>query len=159
MKKKILLSLVLMCISILAFMPTNVLGITPTRTFGDLTYRIIDDSYIFIINCDTSATNVVIPEQIASLPVTKISSSAFRDCVNLESVSIPKSVNLMEVNTFSGCDKLTTIWWNPRYIRNDYQTFSSEDNICGNAGIDGDGLKVFLVIALKVSRHIYLLTI
>ena len=50
-----------------------------------------------------------IPSTINGLPVTSIGDSAFDECLNLTSVSIPDSVTNIGDSAFSGCTSLTAI--------------------------------------------------
>lgn len=66
--------------------------------FGDLLYEKIDEDsddtydYIEITYCDQEVTEIEIPSEIDSLPVTSIGDYAFAWCYSLESIIIPDSV-------------------------------------------------------------------
>ena len=60
------------------------------------------------ISCCTD-TNVIIPSQYNSLPVTRISYQAFNYCNSLTSIVIPDSVTSIGYLAFSGCSNLTSI--------------------------------------------------
>lgn len=100
-------------------------------TYGDLTYT-SDGSAITITDCAVTATNVVVPATIESLPVTsignyaffinysltnvslsngitKIGGRAFFDCTNLTSMAIPNSVASIDEGAFFNCGKLTSL--------------------------------------------------
>ncbi len=53
--------------------------------------------------------DLVIPSSYGGKKVTAIEASAFKDCVNLESVTIPATITRIEVGAFEGCVKLKTI--------------------------------------------------
>ena len=59
------------------------------------------------------AGNVVIPESVTyngtTYPVTNIWSSAFYECTDLTSITIPNSVTSIGVSAFYGCSGLTSI--------------------------------------------------
>lgn len=105
MKKKILLSLTLICLGIL------VLGITVSaETYGDLTYEEFNDGEITITDCNTTVSGeLVIPSTINGYPVTGIASCAFCDCQNLTSVVVPDGVTCIEDSAFYGCSSLKKI--------------------------------------------------
>lgn len=81
---------------------------------GDLTYS--EDIFyqdVTITGCASSATSVKIPKEFyvgfRVCPVTEIGSSAFKDCINLASVTMPDSVTKIGDSAFSGCTALTSI--------------------------------------------------
>jgi hypothetical protein len=53
--------------------------------------------------------DVTIPDTINGLPVTSIGDSAFSNCTNLTSVSIPKSVTSIGDDAFHNCHRLTNV--------------------------------------------------
>ena len=66
-------------------------------------------SGIVIKLCDTKATgNLVIPDVVGGLPVTRIESWAFAGCSGLTHVSIPSSVTSVGDNAFKFCTALTS---------------------------------------------------
>lgn len=78
-------------------------------TYESLTYAIYSDS-VEIIDCDKSAAGeVVIPDEIGGLPVTSIGSSAFRNCYDLTSITIPDSVTSIGFWAFTNCQSLESI--------------------------------------------------
>ncbi|MCM1507892.1 MAG: leucine-rich repeat protein [Ruminococcus flavefaciens] len=77
-------------------------------TYENITYRNYDD-YIEITGCDESATEIVIPEKINGIKVTKICDYAFYKYSNLISVIIPDSVISIGRHTFNKCSSLTTV--------------------------------------------------
>ena len=57
-----------------------------------------------VIECDTDATDVVIPDGVIS-----IRQYAFAYCKSLESITIPNSVEFIADSAFSGCSSLKSI--------------------------------------------------
>ncbi len=105
MKKKFLLSAILICIGILAFGIIN----TSAETYGDLTYE-VENGEITITGCSTSASGeLVIPSEINGYAVTKIGHSAFINSSYLTGITIPKSVTYISDYALYGCIRLTHI--------------------------------------------------
>ena len=61
---------------------------------------------IVIIKYVGTDTNVVIPTTIANTSISAILSEAFKNCKDIESLYIPKTVTNIGVNAFSGCGAL-----------------------------------------------------
>jgi len=74
MKKKLLLSLAVICFCMLIF---GALGVS-AATYGDLTYT-VSDGEVTITDCNESATEIVIPDEIDGKPVKSIGYRAFSD--------------------------------------------------------------------------------
>ncbi len=62
------------------------------------------------ISCCTD-TNVIIPSQYNSLPVTRISYQAFNYCNSLTSIVIPDSVTAIDDYAFMACSSLTNVYY------------------------------------------------
>ena len=65
------------------------------ETSGDYEYDVLDDGTVEIMGYNGSATELKIPSEIDGKNVTSIGSWAFSGCVNLEEVTIPKSVEII----------------------------------------------------------------
>mgnify|MGYP002543931583 CR=1 FL=1 len=104
MKKKIILSLILMCVGIISLGVPN----AAADTYGDLTYK--QSGYtITITGCNKSAADVVIPSEIDGKAVTSIGGYAFSDCKSLTSITIPDSVTSIGYYAFRGCTNLARV--------------------------------------------------
>lgn len=76
-------------------------------TFEKLTYNVLEDGSIAIVDCDKSIENdYIIPEVIDGKEVKVIQNNAFSKCTNLESITIPKGVYNVGSLAFSGCNSL-----------------------------------------------------
>lgn len=64
---------------------------------------------IEITDCDESATSVDIPSEIDGLLVTEIGYGAFKDCINLTSVTISDGVAMISSSVFENCTSLASI--------------------------------------------------
>lgn len=71
-----------------------------------------------IVDCDWTVTRADIPASVGSVAVTQISYSAFLNCIDLTSVSIPSGITSIDGSMFGQCTKLREIrveQSNPRY--------------------------------------------
>ena len=90
------------------------LGYAQTFKFGGLTYKVINASkrYVEVI-CGADTETVKIPSTVTRggvrYTVTSIGVEAFLDCVNLTSITIPRSVTSIGEGAFWECDNLTSI--------------------------------------------------
>lgn len=90
-------------------------GESSTVPFEGEKYRIDDVTYIKyndyaeLLSCDMMATKVNIPEEIDGIPIRKIASGAFNNCVLLTQLIISDSVEEIGNNAFYGCSSLKEI--------------------------------------------------
>ena len=68
----------------------------------------VDGGYS-VTNGSNASGDLVIPTTYQGKPVTSISASAFQNCMELTSVTIPDSVTSIGKKTFSGCTGLTSV--------------------------------------------------
>jgi len=97
---------------VLAAEISDVAGDESIGTYNELTYKICSDDegqYIEITNCDETATEVIIPEEINGLPVTAIEYSAFSSCTELINVKLPDALKKIAGTAFLDCEKITEI--------------------------------------------------
>ncbi len=76
---------------------------------GDYAYELNDDGTITIMNYGGSEKDLNIPSTIDGLSVTKIGYGAFAECKSIETLTIPRSVKVIEDNAFSQCSQLTNV--------------------------------------------------
>jgi len=69
-------------------------------------YFTFDESTGTIIDCGSSADDIVIPEKINGVNVYHIGEGAFADCKYLESVEFPSTLKTIKAEAFSGCIRL-----------------------------------------------------
>ncbi|MBR3863451.1 MAG: leucine-rich repeat protein [Clostridia bacterium] len=73
-----------------------------------LVFKKVDDTYhLTAYNGQNSA--VAIPSEIEGKPVTTIKASAFQNCTELQSVTIPSSITTIEKGSFNGCINLKSM--------------------------------------------------
>ena len=76
---------------------------------GVLSYE-TGDAGVTITDCEESAEGeVVIPDEIAGLPVISIGFEAFRGCSSLTSITIPEGVTSIGERAFDYCYNLASI--------------------------------------------------
>lgn len=103
--KKILLSLIIIVIGMLAFGVINV----SAETEGIYTYS-VSNGMATITDCSSSASGeIVIPNTLGGYPVETIGDSAFSYCTRLTGVTIPDSVTTVGNSAFSACRSVTNI--------------------------------------------------
>ena len=90
----------------------------------------LDDGTIEIFGFyENTMSSIVIPSEIDGKKVTSIGNSAFSNCSNLGSITIPDSVTNIGNSAFSNCTGLTTIILPASLERIGYNTFSSCINL------------------------------
>lgn len=115
----------------------NKLGIMPMdiRDLTDILFQLFDKEPIFDDNltfvphyylvANDKVIDVMIPEGIEV-----IGKSAYRNCRNLQSLTLPKTLSEISDEAFKGCDKLSSIFYNGsksdwEHIKLGVQTFGS----------------------------------
>jgi len=78
-------------------------------TYLDFYYLELGEQAVFIYDYKGSGGSVTIPSQINGKSVLGIWISAFKDCDNITSVTIPNSVRAVMKYSFSGCTSLTSV--------------------------------------------------
>ena len=77
----------------------------------DLNFTLSEDKTYYIVsgigNCED--TYITIPSEYEGLPVKEIKPSAFKDCVDLVSVTIPNTVNTIGDNAFKSADSIVSL--------------------------------------------------
>ena len=85
---------------------------TPNPSLKYLTYE-ISNNEVTITDCDESVSGALeIPSTIDGYPVTCIYGSAFNDCINLTSITIPDYVTNITVPGLKNCTNLETVNFN-----------------------------------------------
>lgn len=94
---------------ILPFVRESVATTAGAESYGDYSYKVLDNGTVEITSYSGSEEKVDIPAEIDGKSVTSIGSWAFGDCKSLTSVTIPDSVTEIGYSAFSGCSSLTSI--------------------------------------------------
>ena len=111
MKKRIL-SVLLVLVMIVTLAPTSALAY---RNDFEVSYAVPGGYIIFdklsraIVYCDSTVTEAVIPSEIDGVAVQAIRFSAFNDCTNLKSVTIPNSMDCIDGSVFENCTGLVSV--------------------------------------------------
>lgn len=93
-------------------------------TDGALTYNVYD-KYAVVTKCAASATSVKIPDTVEGKVVTIIGKSAFANCVELVSVTLPDTIEEIGNSAFEGCSSLVRITIPKTVIKIDNQAFTN----------------------------------
>ena len=116
-------------------------------TFGDYSYRVLEDGTAEIAGYQGSKSALVIPETLDGKSVTSIGDEAFSWCSSLTSVELPDSVTSMGANPFKGSKLLKNIRVSteqPVFAVIDGVLFNKAEKslICYPAGKQADAYKV-----------------
>ncbi len=127
----------LICIAMICSVFT---GLNITVNAGELEYLTykITDGEASITDCDTSATEIIIPDTIEECPVTSISASAFYNCKSLASITISEKIVSIGSRAFYNCTALTEINYNAVSCAD----FSSGNAVFYSVGKNGSGITV-----------------
>lgn len=107
MKKKFLLALIVVAISIIIFGNAGVLA----GSYEDLTY-FVSNGEVTITGCDDSMImEMKIPSTMEGYPVTNIGDSVFEDCRELASITIPVNITIIGDYAFRYCDSLDNVYY------------------------------------------------
>lgn len=94
---------------------------------GDFVYSVIDDDTICLRGCNSTETDLVIPESIDGMTVTELSGKAFGSTPNqpYETISIPATVEYISLdNPFMYCPALKEITVSP-----DNSAYTAENGV------------------------------
>ena len=94
---------------ILPFVRESVATTAGAETYGDYSYKVLDNGTVEITGYSGSEEKVDIPAEIDGKSVTSIGWNAFYDCKSLVSITIPNSVTSIGTHAFHGCTSLTSI--------------------------------------------------
>ena len=103
MKKKILLTVMVIMLSLIVFGAIS-------ASAASLSYT-VSDGKATITDCPTSESgSLIIPSTLGGYPVTAIGEYAFFDCDKITSISIPNGVTSIGEKAFHYCKKLASIY-------------------------------------------------
>ena len=93
---------------------------------GGLTFAINEDETGYIVTgyLDTLESEITIPATYKNLPVTGISSDAFKNCTILKKITAPASLTKIDNFAFSGCSQLSEIYFPGVVTTVGYNAFS-----------------------------------
>lgn len=78
-------------------------------TQGLFTYQVIN-GVAMIVGCDKSVSgDLLVPSRVDGFPITTIATGVFKDCVDLETVTIPYSIEKIGDHAFEGCTALKSV--------------------------------------------------
>ena len=81
----------------------------PNGTYGLEYYLLPDGTYGIKAGTTRYLENIVIPAQYNGKNVTRILDGAFENCLNLQKVVLPETINKIDARAFYGCEELQTI--------------------------------------------------
>lgn len=80
---------------------------------GSITYRLYQNKYAHIYDCDEDITSITIPQSITNDGITykvnTILPFAFQNCIKMSSISIPSTILDIGCGAFERCTSLTSI--------------------------------------------------
>ena len=78
---------------------------------GDIYYEVFKGGKYIVVRglANADAAEVVIPDKIDGVPVTVIGEKAFYECEGLTSVTLPETIENIEIGAFDGCTALAEI--------------------------------------------------
>lgn len=78
----------------------------------DYSYEILNDGTLRLYQYEGTDTNIVVPDTIDGRKVTVLGNSTFQYCTqasDIESVTLPDSLTIIEKNAFYNCEKLKSV--------------------------------------------------
>jgi hypothetical protein len=109
----------IICIILALFLlPAAVLAAAPALEAEGYAYRVNPDGGAVILGYLGEETTLVLPGTLAGMPVTGLGEEAFA-YQQLDSVTLPRSLETMEINPFLGCPAIVRPGENPHYIAQD----------------------------------------
>ena len=73
------------------------------------TFTVNGDGEIIDMKIDPACTEIVIPERIGKIGISKLSGTSFTDKCFIKKVYIPNSIGLIEAGAFKGCHRLEAV--------------------------------------------------
>ncbi len=122
MKKRIL-SLVIILVMTLGFLPTVSFADEKETTDGLQYY--IEDSTVIINGYSGTENDITIPSEIEGYPVTRIQYRAFSNCMNVVDIKIPDSVVEIGTGAFENCTNLKNITLSSNISEIGWQVFKN----------------------------------
>jgi hypothetical protein len=110
-------------------------------TAGDIRYHVLSKNTVEVAAKSYSGS-VVIPETVTAgetYAVVGIAGSAFADCTELESVTIPSSVATIGNNAFAGCSGLKTLNYNTNAVGSIFNGNTSLETVVIGASVTSIG--------------------
>ena len=132
MKKVIILSVLILCLSLFIFAGGDDEEDALYTVVDGVRYTLVADSYYAVTGLDdTKRTEIEIKGEVNGKSVTAIADSAFKDCTSLKTVRINDKIVTIGENAFGSCSALESVYIGTGTMSIGKEAFYSCDSLTG----------------------------